>query len=190
MKFFDFINESTSLLVIDVQPAHSQFISFNIFEFTEYLNSYNGTINYVFNGPDQGYEDETELADWLTENGLEYETLDNINFIAKSYGWIRDPMDSGMDEDDIIEVLKYMIKKKYSDSRDIDEDELETLKISDEFKEYMEQSSFGLPDILKKMQKLPKSILVGGGETECLLEMEITMDAMGIKYKRNNKFIY
>ncbi len=190
MKFYNFINESIALLVVDIQPGYSQFISFSLSSFIDYLNSYKGTINYIFNGPELGYEDEEELIDWLVENGLDYETLDNINFIPKTYGWIRDPMDSGMDEEDIVEVLKHMIKKKYYDSRDIEEYEIDKLKISEEFKEYMNSSSFGLPDIFEEIKKLPKSLLVGGGENECLLEMELTMNAMNIKYKRNNKFIY
>lgn len=53
----------------------------------------------------------------------------------------------------------------------------------------MEDGSFELPDIFNEMKRLPKSTLVGGGQNECLLEMEITMNAIGIKYKRNNKFI-
>lgn len=82
-----------------------------------------------------------------------------------------------------------MIKRKYSDSIEVEPYELKKLKISDEFKEYMEDGSFELPDIFNEMKRLPKSTLVGGGQNECLLEMEITMNAIGIKYKRNNKFI-
>ena len=190
MKFGEYIiNESTALLVVDIQPAHEQFINFDIYEFTEYLNSYKGIINYIFNGPDMGYEDENELRDWLIDYGLDFNIADNINFIPKSYGWIREPMDGGADTNEIIKVLKYMMKNKIYDSRNINEEDYINLNISEEMIEFIE-IGFGLPDIYKQMIKLPKSILVGGGKTECLLEMEITMDAIGIKYKRNKSFIY
>ena len=192
MKYIDLITESASLLVIDVQPAHSQFISFDISKFTDYLNSYKGTINYIFNGPDLGYEDENELVEWLVENGLDYDMVDTINFIPKSYGWIRDPMDQGFDESDISNVLAYMMKKKIQDSMDLEADELDDIINDQNFIDSIlaNNTVFGLPDIYDEMKRIPKSVLVGGGKGECLLEMEITMDAMNIKYKRNNKFIY
>ena len=67
------------------------------------------------------------MTDWLVENGLEYDTLDIITFIPKSYGWIRDPMDQGFEEEDIANILEYMMKKKLWDSSELEADELDDI---------------------------------------------------------------
>jgi len=136
-----------------------------------------------------GYEDEFELQDWLLENGLDEDTLRRITFYPKSYGWIRSAMDV-IDEEDIIHILKYMIKKNYSDSREIDEDDYKKLKIQDDAIDFLESDSLGLPDIYDDMKHFNNSEIIGGGQNECLLEMEITLEAMKIKTKRNRHFIY
>ncbi len=49
----------------------------------------------------------------------------------------------------------------------------------------------GLPSVIEELKDLPnKGMIVGGGVDECLLEIEITLQALKKKYKRNNKFIY
>ena len=190
MKLKTILNENTGeLLVVDVQPAHQDHITFDLYEFTDYLNSYKGKINYVFNGPDLGYEDESELIEWLFEHDLKEETLSNIKFIEKNYGWIRTAIDDGDDEEIILELLRYMIENDYMDAREISEQEKGDL--SENVLDFIDfDDGFCLPNIIDEMKNFNKCTVVGGGADECLLEMEITLNALNIKNKRNNKFIY
>ncbi len=178
------------LIVVDIQPSSDQYMRFDNEEFVKFLNLHEGEINYFFNGPELGYEDESAVIDWLNYNGL---TNESINFIEKDFGWIRDPMDQQYNENSIIKTLQYMIKKDYYDARDLSESELRKLNIDEDLLEDLlnENTYIGLPSVIEEMKDLPKSgMIVGGGENECLLEMEITLQALKKKYKRNNKFTY
>lgn len=191
--FKELFQESADLVSIDIQPSSDQFLSFKISDFIHYLNNYKGKIYYIFNGPELGFDDEDELKEWLYYNELKDETFDRIEFIEKDYGWLRDAIDSGYSNNDIIEVLKLMIKKDSWDSRDLETKDLNKLNISEDFKEVLvdEEINLSLPYIIKEIKKLPKTgIIIGGGENECLLEMQLLTQAMNKKYKTNKKFVY
>jgi hypothetical protein len=189
MTFTNYILESTSLVIVDIQPKSENFIPF-VYDFIEYINKYKGDIYYLYNGPELGYDDFTTLYNWLIENGAENSVLDRINFIEKDYGWIRDPMDR-YDHDDIVDVLKIMVKKGYNDSRELKEKDLKDVSI--DFKNAIidEDTVMWLPEIMKDLKRFPNSgIIIGGGRDECLLEIELTLEAIKKKFKRNRKLVY
>ena len=190
LELLESISKKVPLLVIDVQPTSKEYIRFDMYEFVQMLNTHKGEINYFYNGESLGMDNEYAVTDWLRDFGLENE---DINFMEKEYAWIRDPMDQGYDEDDIVKILEYMLKKKKYDVRDLSEKELRALDLDDNFVEDLLQEDvfMGMPSVLDELKDLPnKGVIIGGGENECLYEIEITLSALGKKYKRENKFIY
>ncbi len=192
-QIIEAVNNKQPLIVVDIQPSYEKTIYFDMEEFCEYLNDYEGEINYFFNGPELGFEDTDALKNWLEYYGLNETSSYHINFIEKEYAWVRDAMDTGVDENDIIKLLQLMIKKDFYDFRYLAFSDIKKLKLDSNFTEdiSMENISFSLPSVLEDLKEVPKSgTIIGGGEDECLLEMEITLQALKKKYKRNNKFIY
>ena len=200
LKYFNklqILSESSTLIVVDVQPGHKSHITFDLQDFTEYLNDYDGVIYYVFHGVDLGYEDVDALQEWLLDNGVNEDKLNHINFIEKSYGWLRDAIDSyDVDNTETVEILKYMMENDIQDSRDIgDEDKFKENfpNLSDATCEHFgnESTSIYLSDIIDDLKYINSTgIIIGGGKDECLLEVELTLEALGKKYSRYNKFIY
>lgn len=189
------------LICVDIQPSYEKYISF-LNELLFALNDFEGEILYLFNGPEQGYESEQELKYWLIdrqivlgiidENGENDELIDRINFVEKSYGFLRDVIDEGY-VDETIKLTRYMLKHDINDSRDIDIHIMKRFKIDDELKEKLIHGSLALqlPEFDQRvLMQYDNCTLIGGGENECLLEIEVLMKAMILKYKRFNQFIY
>jgi hypothetical protein len=184
------INESNTLIVVDVQPGHESYITFDINLFCEYLNDHKGNIHYLFNGEDLGYESVDELRDWLVEHGVDEDVVYSIDFIEKSYGWLRDMIDSGVSEDDIKKVLSYMINNDIDTSEDIEEVVYSELNL-DDIEDFTGVNTIYQPSIINSLKRLPSSgTIVGGGKQECLLEVELTLEALNKHYTRDNKFVY
>ncbi len=197
------IQESSSepLIVVDIQPAHANYITFDLDEYVEYINSYTGDIYYVFNGEELGYEGVGELTDWLYDIGINEEAIDNFTFIEKSYGFIRDAMDRGVDQAEIISILKYMDDNGVQSIEELIEDKgidtvISDLGFSPEEQDYLEDVedgslAFYFPSVIDEIKDLPDAgIIIGGGKKECLLEIELLLKALGKSYKRNNEFVY
>ncbi len=188
IMFKTFLTESSSLVVVDIQPGHKAFIQFDIYEFCRYLNDFKGHIDYIFNGPELGYDKKTTVEKWLRRHGLKR----SVNYIEKEYGWLRDAMDYGVDKYDIIDVLQYMIKQDVEDSRDIEREQLNKLRVNQDFIEALveENVSIFLPEILPDLQKMKPTVIIGGGDNECLTEVELTLAALKKRPTRNPKYIY
>lgn len=193
MKKFDKLYSSIlteargiNLVVVDIQPAYENYFSF-LPKFIEFLNENDfARVLYLFNGPELGYESESELMYWLVENGLDEEKLNDITFFDKGYGFFRNWMDD-IDEDDIIKVGQYMIRNNVDDSRDIDKEDYDEMNLS-ELSDNID--SINIPEVVDKLKKLNKPLLCGGGKDECLREIELLFRMINKKYKTYKKFIY
>jgi len=179
-------------IVVDVQPGHEDWIDFDIQEFCDWLNNTNRSIIYLYNGPDLGYEDENEIRWWLFENGLDEDVANGITFFEKNYAFFRDLMDSGADDEEIIELGKYMIENDERDSRDIERENQKKIKIrskffSDDYMMYIPE----LYDFLSNfLDKNSYPLLVGGGRDQCLKEVELLLKMMDIEYETDEDYIY
>ena len=195
------LNENISgskLIIVDIQRAYENSIHFDLEDFANDLVNFNGRTLYLYNGEDMGFGDfNEEVVFWLNEEAdLDDESIDeiyNIHHIDKGYGFFRDVMDEGYDEDDIVEVVKYMIKTRNYDSRYIDEEGWEEINIDEDLKEALKKEilSLGMPSFdLKELKHFDNCTLIGGGEEECLKEIEILLQAMDISYNLYGKYIY
>lgn len=204
MKFKNFLLKESSnetLIVVDIQPEYQNGFTFDIEEFTEFLNE--NVLKYkdvylLYNGADTlGMISEQEYFLWLIENGLEEETLDDIIFLDKGYAFFRACMDTGV-TDCLAELISWMYKNKITDSRDIDDEHWD--KINQKYgKDYCEEirdflsggDMVNIPDLMDELVNINNKIVItGGAEGECLEEVTIALDALDKKYSKFRDFIY
>jgi hypothetical protein len=166
-----------------------------------YLNEHTGPILAYFNGEELDLDSESQVKEYFFENDLDEEKLEDIKFREKTYAWFRGWMDDDHVSDDvkrkvIIKVAREMIMTRNWDSRDIDEERYPIL-LGDLWEEYgVEDMVLGgdnlyIPSIdLGELKKFSGGYLCGGGQHECLAEIQLLMNALNIKYKLMREFIY
>lgn len=180
------------IIVVDIQPGHQDYIYFNLYEFCEWLNDSNKPILYLYNGPDFGFDEEYVIYEWLIEHGLNDDLY--ITFFQKNYAFFRDLMDSFAPDDDIIEIIKYLIEGNIRDIREISDEGREYLILDKGIDSEYFNGDYNcylpeLYDFLKPRLK-PNNIIVGGGVDQCLKEVQLLLNAMGVDYTEENEYIY
>ena len=165
------------LLVVDVQPFYESYHTGLGRRIINHIRE-NGaeSVIWMFNGDEVGTGDnEYSLTEYVLENGGE-DILDLIEFKEKDYGFLRGWMDTGREEQ-IVPALKSMIKRGLWDSRDLDGED--------------DGDCIGLPSWDFKDLLLNKFYSIcGGGENECLWEMELLLEAFGVETEKINHLIY
>ena len=179
------------LIIVDIQPAYEDYMNMNMRNFTEWLNHHHDfDILYLYNGPDMGYEDEYEIREWLQGYGLE--TDENMTFYEKGYGFFRDFMDTGVDDDTMIEIGKYMLENNLTDHRQIKEEDRKQFDIDEEY--FANYHSFGFAGLELELEsflnKGDKPLLIGGGQYECFKEVVLMLEMMNVEWDEESQFIY
>lgn len=189
---------SNNLIVIDVQPEYEEYIPFSIHTFTQWLNDSNfSNITFLYNGYDTlGMVSEGDLQMWYMENGLDEDIIYNSRWYDKGYAFFRYCMDIGIDEDDIVSLVRYMKDNNINDSRDIDSEVwdsfVEEYSLED-VRELMEHADdmISIPDVMDYLETLGNDfVIVGGGANECLKEIEIALKANGQRFNRISEWVY
>lgn len=192
-----------TLLVVDIQPAYQNWISFSMFSFINFLNkNYHEfkKIIFFFNGPEMGYEDEYEFKTWLLEHDLNEEVLeeDGTDFFDKGYNYFRTCIDADIYEEDTVKFLKFMLNKNIWDSRELEEEDwTEFIKLYPNavtLRDLLEgrEDCIWIPDLIDYIKEnIEDDILLCGGHiTECLKEVEIALRVLDKHYIILNDFIY
>lgn len=152
------------LIVVDVQPFYRnccRHIEMQVIRAIETADS----VTYYYNGQDVGIDDTPECI----QDQLElWEQNHKIRWIEKGYGFLRDWMDCGVNDDDIIEYLQ---------TRD-----------EDIAAAYIHYGEIYHPAI--QLPPVKFAHICGGGENECLKEMELYLEACNIQTKRLPTAIY
>lgn len=187
----DFSNKT--LVIVDIQPAYESAINF-MDNFVEFLNENNDNFNHIlflYNGEDFGMESFGEISDWYSQYGLEEVVIDYAESFEKNYAFFRSAMDSGYDTDEIVIVAKYMYKNDISDSRELSDNELNVLDISDELVSFLKSDdAISIPDVIDILKDIDSPLLVGGSTNECLEEVRMLFDILDISYEEYSKFVY
>lgn len=195
MRLQQYINEKRvkDVIVVDVQPHHKRHISFNMNEFTVFLEEQR-KILYFYNGSEVGSGDtEVTVTNFLLKNGLNEDKIRrDITFVEKGYGFFRTWMDYDIDEKTIKKALNYMIINRINDSRDIPNEKMDEIFPDHEKYPYIEEDPIFIPDFIKisNLRKWKGSYLCGGGRNECLKEIQILLNLFNIKYTLVKRFIY
>lgn len=187
------------LISIDIQEAYENAFDFNIYDFTRFLNENYDSMNsltFLFNGPDLGFPDENEYRYWLIENGLDENVADTANFYDKGYAFFRFCMDEGIDDDELVDFIKFMIRHNINDSREIDEEMWSTFMSEYGYQDVHDllepaEDMINIPDLIEYLQRFRgRTVLCGGGINECFKEVEIALMALDKEYNVLTKYTY
>lgn len=187
-----------TIVNVDIQPEYQSYFTFKTGEWGRWIdkNAANNDMVFLYNGESMGMSSEGEYKDWLL-NYVDYELLDTATFYDKGYAYFRYCMDEGIDEDAIVDLIKYMIKHDVNDSREIDQDMWddfmkETNHTRDEIRDLLETADdmINIPDVMEELKRYNSIVLTGGGVEECLKEVEIALMALDKPYQVYKKFTY
>jgi len=203
LKRKKYINESVNLsgktiINVDIQPEYEDGFKYFLNDWIEFLNKnyQNNNIIFLFNGPDLGFPSEQEYINWLYENGLNDDVINNATFYDKGYAFFRFCMDEGIDHDQIVNLIKFMIENNINDSRELDEQELWDDFVNqygdEDIRDLMEFAGdcINIPDLMDFLRNKSNIVLTGGGINECLKEVEIALMALDKEYKILNIYTY
>ena len=176
-----------TLVIVDVQPAYENYIDFDINNMFKYISHFDNIL-WLYNGESVGYDDDLEY--WLDSEYDFYET-DNITFFKKEYGYFRNLIDAHIDEEIITKIGKYMLDHDFYDSRDLSDKDFEKLDLDDKVIEILQFDGIWFNNsLIEELKDLNSITLIGGGQDECLKEIEIYCNILNINYSLNTKFIY
>jgi hypothetical protein len=194
--------QNANLFSVDIQPEYQNAFSFDLREYMRFLNKNFDAMNsltFFYNGAETiGMISENEYKNWFYENGLKENILDYARFYDKGYAFFRSCMDDDHDEQEIVNLVKYMIQHNINDSRDIDEEMWQGFMEqynyqSSDVRDFLEpaQDCINIPDLMEYLQKFSgKLVLCGGGINECFKEVEIALNALEKIYNVLTKFTY
>lgn len=191
---------SKTIINVDIQPEYKNWITFNINNWVNFINQ-NGEQNniiFLYNGADtMGMIEEYEYQNWLFELGIDENIIENATFYDKGYAFFRYCMDNSIDEDNIADLVKYMVQHDIIDSRDIDNDMWndfmkETNHTLQDVRELLENADdmINIPDLMDFLSNYSNIVLTGGGINECLKEVEIALLALDKPYNILSHFTY
>ena len=194
--------QNANLISIDIQPEYKNFLGFDLYTYTSFLNKNINNLNsltFLYNGQDTlGMVSEIEYKMWLVDNGLDESILVYAKFYDKGYAFFRYCIDEGTDEAELVNLVKYMIQHNINDSRDIDEEMwngfMQTYGYeSSDVRDLLEMAGdcINIPDLMEYLQKYSgKLVLCGGGINECFKEVEIALTALGKNYNVLTEYTY
>lgn len=191
--------QGKDLLVVDIQPEYEDGFSYWFQDFIKFINkNYNKFNNLVFyyNGDETvGSMNKQEYAWWWVENGLDEEVIDYAKFYDKGYAFFRNCMDNGGGDEDIANLVRMMIQHNVNDSRDLDEgfwDDYVNEYGAEDIREILEMSEdcINIPELMDDLRHYNNILICGGGENECLKEVNIALEVLNKPYQILNKFIY
>lgn len=195
------LSSSRPVIVVDVQPAYANKYNLSVCKaVVEFVAKQTGQVLLLINADDQGMTDDTKQSviewwnDTASDYGLELD-WDKIEILDKGYGYLRSWMDTGIDEDVIIETIREMHKQDVTDSRSL---ELPPVAERSSTEQGIGEAIEARDDDplqtgwlkLSLMQKFNNAYLIGGADNECLSEVELMLKAFKIKYERIEKLIY
>ena len=141
--------------------------------------------------------DEYSFKEWLIDLGIDEDVVYNATFYDKGYAFFRYCIDNSIDEDNIVDLVKYMIRHNINDSRDIDEDMWnnymeETNHDQQDVRDLLENADdmINIPDLMGFLKRYSNIVLTGGGINECLKEVEIALLSLDKNYNTLSEFVY
>jgi hypothetical protein len=187
------------LLVVDIQPIYESGFNHWLGEFVEFLNeNYESfkSLTFYYNGDETvGTISKSDYQIWWYTNDLNEEITNEAKFYDKGYAFFRYCMDEDIDNEDISNLVRMMVEFNINDSRELDKSFWDTyIKRygSEDVRELVEFSDdcIHIPDLMDDLKNYNNIVICGGGENECLKEVNIALDALNKNYKVLNKFVY
>ena len=202
LKESDILKENAvgrHLIVVDVQPEYEPYMNEMQYELFEYINTHINELaglTFLYNGEDtMGMVSESDYRMWLVENGLDENIAYEATLYDKGYAFFRNCMDRGGDDEELVNLVRFMRSNDINDSRELDEEFWKHFVEeygSENIRELMEDSEdcINIPDLMDELESLNNIMLVGGGINECLKEVELALDALDKNYNTWYEFTY
>lgn len=186
-----FCEESSSGLVIcDVQPSAKNYIHFDMREFCKWAMIYPRVV-VLYNGPEFGFENAGTIARWYNQNGVPGRVLRSWKWFQKNYAWFRDIIDSGCHHrQHVIKLIRYMVKNKKWDWRDLTEEDFAKLKLPTLTIDMVDEYNFNIPDLAFKIRSLNGYDICGGHVEACLEEVTLLAEALNVQLNVVRKWTY
>jgi hypothetical protein len=189
-----------TIINVDIQPEYQKWITFDISQWVNFINESDNSnrIVFLYNGEDTlGMISLSEYQMWLMELGVDENVIDSAIFYDKGYAFFRYCMDNSIDENNVAQLVRFMISYNINNSRDINE------KMWNQFMEETDNSledirgllenaddMISIPDLMDFLGRFSNIILTGGGINECLKEVEIALLALNKPFNILSKFTY
>lgn len=194
LKTFESHSKDSVLIIVDVQKSFSKFFTeMYIHKLKEYCKQFSNVYQIWDNHVDGKKVDK----DYLYDDNPEIPIHDDLYHFSNQKELIEKRYNYDVDVDFYKKILDKKVYNEISEKEDN-----KSLKKGDFFptKEdtiivYIGNNHkwFHVPvklyDILKKL-KGKEVIIVGGADSECLEDIVITGESLGVKMKRNHKYIY
>lgn len=178
---------NTGLLVVDVQPEYDAFCKHITQRVARRINNTVKPITIMWVGQGISSDTEDSVREYLIDHGARRRRLAEACFIEKDYGFFRDWMDCEVPKELIIKAGKSMLREGVRSSSDLD---LEAL-FGKRHSELPDWGGLSLPSFdLAPLQAVDQLETCGGGDEECLAEMELWLDMTGKPYKRLSSLVY
>ena len=196
------INRYKTIINVDIQKEYEEYFTFDITEWSSYINeSYNNNneIIFMFNGSDTtpDMKDISDYKLWLKSIGISDDVLSDSIFYDKGYDYFRYCIDENIDEEKIVELVRFMFENNIKDTVNFSKKQWNlyqsiTKYNNNEFRDLLENSDnfMILPDMMNFLKDMKNIILLGGSEIECLKEVEIALKALDIPFKKEKEFIF
>ena len=201
-----FENRSTSCIVVDVQPEYSGVNDGEenpIFEeIIQFVNNQTGPVLMFVNAEDTGLTGDTrqDVQLYWEDSGFDPENWSRVTLVDKGYGYLRAWMDSGVQPNVIIKVIREMYRQRVNDSRQLFQGE-DSETYTEDFKKFLGPDFYQVEKLLDdplvtnwieigQLKRFNNSYIVGGGRNECLREVTLLCDAFNIKYRLIDSLVY
>lgn len=189
-----------TIISVDIQPEYANSIPF-LREWANFINksAKSNKIVFLYNGADTlGMIDEGSYKEWLMfDVGIDEDVVYNATFYDKGYAFFRYCMDNSIDERNIADLVKFMVRHNINDSREINEDMWnaymeETGHSQQDVRDLLETAGdcIHIPDLMDFLQSYSNIVLMGGGVDECLKEVEIALLALDKPHNVLSQFVY
>jgi len=194
------IYSGKTIINVDIQPEYQKFFSFDKYEWANFLNenSEKNKIIFLYNGHETlGLISETDYINWLIDLGVEEDVINEATFYDKGYAFFRSCIDRSIDDDEIVELIKFMIDNDVYSNRDMTDElweELESksnIDLNDIKTLLLDQDEFfNIPEVMDFLRNQRNIILTGGGIDECLKEVELALLSLNISYSTHSEFLF
>lgn len=173
------------LLVVDVQPAYAKWCDAIVKDVVKRINNTRKPTMVMWVGEGITADSEWDVRDYLHMHGARPGKLDNCHFIEKDYGFFRSWMDEGVSDDIIVRVGREMYATGAVSSDEVD---LEAIGVEENDLVDTDIILPGFDD--SRMVPFSAFDTCGGGDNECLAEVELFLQMKNKAYTRLDHIIY
>jgi hypothetical protein len=187
------------IISVDIQQEYQSYFTFKPSDWGRFLtkNWEGNNIVFLYNGESMGMTDEGGYKDWLL-NYIDYELLEDATYYDKGYAYFRFCMDEGIDDRLTVDLIRFMVEKNVTDSRDLNKEMWDEFMASNpradkqSIRDLIEVADdmVWVPEVMEELKQYNNPVVMGGGINECLKEVELALMALNKPYTIYKKFTY